>query len=275
MSGHNSPISFAWQGFAFFHPATWDPKLLVGSYSKGYVRLEGESGKLLQLRWEKVKKPPTDLRPKTLEYFSALEKAARKKKQSFSGELDFLNPSEVNFHWHAASKGYGRIWHDQNSERLVLIEESGPKKGSFKKEFREFMFSIKTYKNSLTPWKIFGLSVQLPGKFLLKSSDFKSGRIKLEFESLGCQLTCERWALAEQILKRHDFKKWASEVTGMNTVVCMNSCQLELSGQPSIIGKILKRRAKALVKYDQDQNHFQILKSEYQIGMEPQWEWLG
>lgn len=275
MNGQNSPINFAWQGFAFYHPTIWQPRVLAGNYSKGYVRLEGTSGKLLQLRWEKTRKPPTDLRPKALEYFAALEKTARKQKITFSGELERISPSELTFHWHADSKGYGRIWHDENSERLVIIEESGPKKESFKKESRDLLFSIQTFKNSLIPWKIFNLSVQLPDKFLLKSSEFKSGRIKLEFESLGCRIICERWALAEQILKKHAFEKWAVEVTGMKAILLNNGHQLELGGQPSIFGRILTRQAKALVWHDQQQNHFLILKSEYRAGLEPQWEWLG
>lgn len=256
---------FAWQGFSIPLNEDWRPSVLSGSNEKGYARLESIYPAAIQIRWQSVRSAP-DVNQKARDYLRSLERAARKGKQPFSSSCD-----AGEFEWHTEHKGYGRIWHDEKTNRVFMLERSGAKNDSFKRHARELFAEFDTYGGDKVPWCVYGIDLSLPSEFRLDTCKFMAGMSAISFSKRGCKLTAERWALAESLLKKRTLEEWARSATGLETAEQQSETDVVLRGRAGSIGR---KKACSLVRLQRVQNQIAVLRSVCASGNEPQWEWL-
>lgn len=265
---------FAWQGFSFLTDESWRPVTLSGSRKMGYVRLEGEKEDAIQVRWQFRKFQPPDLRPHILEYFSALEKSARKRKLDFKSELKPQDACEVYYEWHAGLKGYGKATYDGSSRRVFLIEYSGRKQDSLKKLSKNLFDSFKIHQEELIPWEILGLKISLPWSFQLEEAALLSGKISLTFKSKKYRVSAERWGFAEQLIKQHGFEKLTQSLTGLQNAEQIDDNRILLTGKPSTLEQLMKMQKTALVKFEKETNNLICVVATHIKSELPKWEWI-
>ncbi len=265
---------FAWQGFSFLVNEFWRPVTLSGSRKTGYVRLEGEKEDAIQVRWQFRKSQPPDLRPYILEYFSALEKSARKRKLDFKGELKSEDTYEVFYEWHAGLKGYGKATYDGSSRRVFLIEYSGRKQDSLKKLSKNLVDGFEIHQEELIPWEILGLKINLPWSFQLEEAVLLSGKISLTFKSKKNKISTERWGFAEQLIKQHGFEKLTQNLTGLQNAEQIDDNRILLTGKPSMLEQLMKMQKTALVKFEKETNNLICVVATHIKSESPKWEWI-
>jgi hypothetical protein len=241
----------------------WRPAVLAGDYSQGYVRLDGEREDIFQIRWHAVKRA-TDLNRRVLSYFSSLERAAKRRKNEFWGEMTDASAA-IEFEWRAGPKGYGRLWFDEETRRVFILERSGRSQDSFKRPFREAAAEFETHSGARAPWAILGLSLSLPASFRLRRFKLLSGRSEFEFRTKGCSLRAERWAFAEQLIARHGLQEWAVQVSRMKHVEESNSTRVWLTA----------RKSTALVSWNREENQLTMIRAVHSKGREPQWDFFA
>ncbi|HWP30824.1 MAG TPA: hypothetical protein VNK96_03725 [Fimbriimonadales bacterium] len=274
---------FSWQGISFPVNEDWRPVVFSGTEREGYVRLEGENEGKIQLRWNLSRVCP-NLERNLAKYFDALKRGAKKRGFVFQGGHENSSPHALLFEWHAGNKGYGCIAYQSATKHVILLERSGRREDSFKREARILWENLQTYPvetqaDVLRPWEVYGLSVRLPVKYKLDSFRFLSGRTTLFFRSKGARLKAERWGFAKQLIEKHGFVEWACAATGLQNVLSLQTEndeeKLVLSGRPVLWKRFLFREAKALISYHRNRNQIALIQSEYSKGNEPRWEWLG
>ncbi|MCH8273471.1 MAG: hypothetical protein IH851_01615 [Armatimonadetes bacterium] len=265
---------FAWQGFSLPLSDEWRPAILSGGHREGYVRLEGEREDAIQVRW-KAGRAPRQLNQRVLKYFGNLEGAARRRKLEFKGELDPNDDGSVEFRWRAGLKGYGRMWHDAGTNRVMLFERSGRAKDSFKQEARALWEALETFGSGLWPWSVVGLSVRVPAHYRLESWKLLSGRTTLAFRGRGAKVAADRWCFASQLIARHGLTDWARAATGLSELVEERDGAVRLSGRPGLLSRARRWEVVALVRHDPARNHLIVLHSEHAPGLGPEWEWLS
>lgn len=256
-------VRFAWQGFSLPITDDWRPAVISGTFREGYVRLEGDRESVIQVRW-KSSKPVKALNRRVLEYFSQLEKTAKKSKRTFRSEIDVIHDRFVEYHWHAGAKGYGRMWFDPSAKRVLFVERSGRGTDSFKREARELFDHFESHTQEMLPWSLLGLSLSLPSHYVLSSFKLLSGRTTLHFKTRGAKLTAERWAFASQILAKHSLEDWAVSATGIKSEPTPYESGLKLS----------RGRKSALIKHDEPNNQLLLLYAVHSPANEPQWEYF-
>lgn len=277
------PQRFSWQGISIPVNEDWRPVVLNGTEREGYVRLEGENGGNIQLRWKHSRICP-NLERNLAKYFDALKRGAKKRGFVFQGMHEKISSHALLFEWHAGDKGYGWIAYHPTTRHALLVERSGRREDSFKREARCLWENLKTFpietkEEILRPWEAYGLFVQLPVAYKLDSFRFLSGRSTLFFRSKAARLKAERWGFAKQLLEKHGFVEWACAATGLQSVESLqvenDEERLVLYGRPVLWKRFLFRESKALISYSRNRNQITLIQSEYMKGNEPQWAWLG
>lgn len=257
-------VRFAWQSFSLPITDDWRPAVISGTFREGYVRLEGDRESVIQVRW-KSSKPVKALNRRVLEYFSQIEKTAKRAKQDFHSELDVIEEGLVEYHWHAGAKGYGRMWFDAEAKRVFFVERSGRGTDSFKRDARELFDQFESHTGERRPWSLLGLLLSLPSKYDLSSFKLLSGRTTLNFKTRGSKLIAERWAFASQILSKHPIEDWAVSATGIKSDPMPDQSGLKLS----------RGRKTALVLHDEPNNQLLVLNAVHSAANEPQWDYFA
>ncbi len=264
---------FAWHGFSVNFPDNWLPVVLTGTYSRGYVRWEGERGHTAQIRWQKAKEAG-DLRRGVETYLQALHKTARKRGLSCQTFCEEEGADGVEYSWKADVYAYGRRWYDPATARIFSVERWSPSKTSLKREVRRLCEEMKTYGGSTQPWSILGLQVCLPARYGLKSWKLLSGYTELNFQASNRNSLCaSRWAFANEILGRHSLVIWAQGVTGCGTVLEERREEVCLGGNNFWL-RLLGRTLTALVRYDKERNQILLLKAFHEPSEKPDWSWF-
>lgn len=264
---------FAWHGFSVSLPESWLPVVLTGTYSRGYVRWEGERGHSVQIRWQKARESG-DLRRGVEAYLSALYKTARRRGLPCQTFCEEEEANGVEYSWKAEVYAYGRRWYDFTTSRIFSLERWSPSKTSIKREVRQLCEGMQTYGGLTQPWSILGLGVRLPMRYGLKSWKLLSGYTELNFQASNRNsVRACRWAFAREILGRNSLVAWAQGVTGCSTVLEEESDRVHLrSDNPWL--SLLRRAVTALVRYDKERNQIVLLKAFHEPSDKLDWDWF-
>jgi hypothetical protein len=256
---------FAWQGFAFPLGDRWRPSVLSGAYQQGYVCLESDDELIWQIRW-KQGRPPASLGARANEYLSKIERVAKRRKQPFSS-IVHESDNRADYEWHADHKGYGTVRYEPQTRRVFMIELSGRKQESLKREMRSSISDFEDIAGATLPWSVLGLNVALPRNFKLHSWKMVSGRITLSFRSRGWSLQAERWAFANQLVQKHGLQNWSMEAAGIRSCV-EHPLGIELK-QQTVFGQ-----RSALVRHFPDSNKIILIKARHPKRSRLEWDWI-
>lgn len=231
------------------------------------MRLESGADLIFQARW-KMGKRPESLNRRALDYLGGLEKGARRRRLPFTCEVNPTNAA-TDFHWHSEHKGYGRALFDSLSSRTFLIELSGPKQKSFKREARDMISGFQVPDRDTLRWELLDLRVELPKLFVLGGVGLLSGKVTLNFRRRGWQLVVERWGFAEQLIQKHGLAAWAKSATGLPPV--------EESENRVTLAKAARLHRKpqtAYVDFQREANKLIILRATHPRADTPKWDWI-
>lgn len=265
-----SQALFAWEGFAFSHPADWAPVSLTGGRDEGYVRLQGSKRIGGQVRWRRTKGKP-DLQKALDGYFSLLERDAKKARLPLRKESD-EEDGRLLYRWTGQSQGRGALFAVEG--RVFFVEVTGGKQDSLLPHCRALLESFRVASGaSLEPWALFGFTIHLPAGLSPATKTLQSGRTALRFLPRGARIDVERYAFGTQLVQRHGLEAWARGALAMRRADA-DECQegLRLSAKPSPI----RGRTIALVRHDEDANHLIAVKSNFRSSKwEPEWRWIA
>ncbi len=258
-------MQFGWHGISFAHDDDFGPAVLTGTQSKGYVRLQSGEGRVLQVRWLPAKTPPTTT--SLSDYFKRLQRDNRKS-PSFNIECTETE-SGIEYRYSAALRAEGLGLFDDVTQRVFFVEALNTHRTGAAKDLRRIRASFEVSNDPQT-WAVMGLHSRLPGPLRVIKTRLLSGRIGLDLSRRGLRITIERWALAKQLLERHDFGEWliaASKVRGQIDEPKLGRMRIRCSswsGNSTVIAKV-----------DPVHNQIVFARADYRDPKwEPTWEWL-
>ena len=236
----------------------WRPAALTGTRQNGYVRLEGGTHDLLQIRWQSGKNQ-RDLVEVAQAYISKLKRGSNRRGQSITSSHIEKKGDGVRFKWNGAAKAVGELRDEPGSNRVFILELSAHTSESIIAESHRIFQSFQSHTGVL-PWSAFDFEVRLPEDLEIQSFKFLSGRILYEFKANRVELSAERWSLAESILEKHSFTDWAKSITGFD-VTRNDGAYLHLSGKPPIGRRVAGYAAEAIVRHDAAANRLLLIKA--------------
>lgn len=190
-----------WQGLSALIPESWVLSSFGGDKSKGNFRLTDDEGLRLEAFWEQSKGTPDVARSVEL-LFKSIEREAKKKKHSFSAiENPRLIPKTrkehakktqlTNFGWsgdarQAVSHGWGAAWFCEQSKRVVVIHVVGSGDENREKTRALAAEVLSSFQSHGTGgwelWSVFGLQLEIPEEFHLRTAKLQTGRLELDWE---------------------------------------------------------------------------------------------
>jgi len=208
-----------WRGLALEVPTLWEPQSLSGTRQKGTLQLDDGQAIRLRCTWETLRRPP-DLMAEADVYLEKLEKTARKKRIDFSAKRDIRLPLPEDrvatcFSWREQTVVYAMLTYCQECRRFSRVYVFGRPGQSVEREARSIFSRFRCHgEDGREYWSIFGLRSVLPKGWELSKSELKAGQVSLHFARKNEELAVARVALAESILRRKTFRRWAEEYYG-------------------------------------------------------------
>jgi hypothetical protein len=262
-------LRFAWQGFSFEAPPDWQPLVLTGGFSAGYVRLSGLGRDLLQVRWQKSAGQPG--RRAVESYLDRLARDAKKQGRNFEGKV-FEDPEQVRYRYSSEVNGQGALFDgiSGGESRTVFLEAASSGKSVPASLLKQALCSFRFEDGELTPWRLLGLEVSLPKNLSLQRKELMAGKTLLEFGSRGTLVTAERWGFAEQLLAKTTLTEWASALTGCKAVEEESANRVRLTKS-----RVLRAPVEVLAVKQIKQNQITLIRTETRAEtMKPQWNWF-
>ena len=217
-SGHDVHL-IGWQGLTLRVPVLWEPHTLSGSRAKGALQLDDGEAVRLRCTWQELRRAP-DLLAEANSYIERLQKDARKKKVDFAVKRDirFPLPAEraaVCLSWRAEETAYVMLLFCQECRRLCTLYLFGRPGQGLERDARQVFAEFRCHgEGDRERWSVFGLRAELPVGWDLAKSELRAGQVTLQFARGSWELALARVALAESILRRKKFVRWAEEFYG-------------------------------------------------------------
>lgn len=205
----------AWNGVSLRVPAQWE----VGSLGTSYLLLADETGPVLELKWQQLKR--------FFSHKAHLKKLARL--SSSTPGLDFevtqipdewqhpLRSFEArSFKWQGQEvSGKGAILYCSNCGKASLLQFY--QKGS-RDDSQVPVEVLETFRDhsedGMVIWALFGLRALTPQRFGLVRYRFQPGHYQLELQWGQEHITLSRWGPADVLLKNGDLLNWFSKSYG-------------------------------------------------------------
>lgn len=229
----------AWNGISLRVPPHWE----VGSLGTSYLQLEDETGPVLELKWQQLKR--------FFSHKAHLKKLARLSSSTPGLDFEVTNLPEEwqhplrnfearSFKWQGQEvSGKGAILYCDNCGKASLLQ-------FFQKEGRDDSLVpvevLQTFRDhsedGMVTWALFGLRVLTPQRFGLVRYRFHPGHYQLELQWGQEHITLSRWGPADVLLKNGDLLDWFSkscgEVDGSNVPLLR---KFRYKGNPAIRGQ--------------------------------------
>ena len=193
-----------WQGITAHVPADWNLAAFGGDISKGNFRLVDDEGLRLEIFWDKPKGTPNVERSIEL-LLERIEKDAKKKQQAFeriqnpkliprSRKEHTAKEQLINFGWKGDARneiahGWGASWHCASSKRVIVAHIVGRGTENPDKTRRlaaEILSTLDSQsKGGWQTWSAFGLQLDMPEEFELKSAKLQTGRLEFDWERVA------------------------------------------------------------------------------------------
>jgi len=208
-----------WQGLTLEVPVLWEPQSLSGTRTKGALQLDDGEAIRLRCTWREVRRPP-DLLAEANTYLDGLQKEASKKKVDFSPKRDIrlaLPPERVAtcFSWRAEGQVFAMLAYCQQCRRLSSLYVFGSLGHAVERDARAIFARFRCHgEDGRECWSLFGLRAVVPAGWELTKSELRAGQVTLRFVRRSQELALVRVALAESILRRKKFVRWAETFYG-------------------------------------------------------------
>lgn len=208
-----------WQGLVLEVPELWEPHSLSGTRAQGTLQVDDGDAIRLRCSWKELRRPP-DLLAEADAYLDKLQKETRKKKVDFAAKRDIrlpLPPQRVAtcFSWRAEALVYAMLAYCQDCRRLSSLYVFGQPGQAVEREARSVFATYRCHgEDDRELWSVFGLSCVLPSGWRLTKSELRAGQVGLSFSRGKEELALARVAMAESILRRKKFVRWAEEYYG-------------------------------------------------------------
>ena len=120
-------------------------------------------------------------------------------------------------------------------------------------------------------WAMLGLNVRLPSGLRVKNYKLLSGRTTIQLESHRAHVQLERWALAKQIIHKHDLESWSKSTLKMpKATIDETEHGVRLRAASWLFGPTV-----GLVRLDAASNQIHTIRVRSRISnWEPQWDWF-
>lgn len=205
----------AWNGVSMHVPAQWE----VGLLGTSYLQLEDETGPVLELKWQQLKR--------FFSHKAHLKKLARL--SSSTPGLDFevthlpdewqhplRNYEAQSFKWQGQEvSGKGAVLYCSNCRKASLLQfyQKGGRDDSLVPV--EVLQTFRDHgKDGMVIWALFGLRALTPQRFGLVRYRFQPGHYQLELQWGQEHITLSRWGPADVLLKNGDLLNWFNKSCG-------------------------------------------------------------
>ena len=215
--GGVAPSVIGWHGIYLEVPAEWNLAAVSGDMPQGNLRADGPEDIHVRVRWQRSKKTP-DLEKVLDRYLRSLEKASKRRKIGFEVERDFRLPlrredakrKTTYFSWKGDAKAIGQIWYCRACGRVTIAQVDGPLKRNLTLIASQVLSTLDDHAvDGVHTWAAYGLSAEIPADFgLAGQPKLLSGYIQLRFERGRTNVTLDRFAMAEIVLKSRTIEEW-------------------------------------------------------------------
>jgi hypothetical protein len=196
-----------WQGLTLRVPDGWEVTGFSGDFREGYLRIDDGESQSCELKWgswgpREKKEPDVELRAES--YLGSLSRAAKKKKQSFTGKL-VAAPKGTDRPERVAS-GLGVSLYCRESRRVVIAQVQG----ATTKVAEGVLGSleVKDAEPGWRLWALYDLRVVAPSEFLLLTQQVMNVYVMLSLGRGPERLTIEQWSVADVARKDSFLDIW-------------------------------------------------------------------
>lgn len=206
-------------------PSEWSVGAVNGDRASGYLRVDDAEMPRLEIRWEPARgEEPIDR--VVNRYLSTLIKKSGRKTPAVKVRrgLSLLKPKPQHetdgqtvecFHWRFEGdepvQAYGLLWRCETCGRIVFVQVLGRAGETIQPVAARVLNSLRDHPADDTAvWAVYGMRIEVPVAYTLKSHQFLTGRIVLRFSDGHADLEIERLSLAEMHLEDRGFAGWFS-----------------------------------------------------------------
>jgi len=233
-----------WDGLRFLVPGDWNVTGVSADRGDGYLKVDSPGTMFLQVKWtdpsvtprartladmigrllRAIRKAPAsttsseppDLRAVLDAYLKDTSKRAKRAGETFNCKI---KPESVEAHgtriahhfsWSGTGVGQGKIWYCQQCRRTIIAQVVGQGKDPVADVAASVFGDIHDHpEDGWCVWAAFDLVASIPDQFRLRSHQFMSGYLKLDFFRAGQgRITVERWGLANIARKKFTLQEW-------------------------------------------------------------------
>jgi len=238
-----------WQGIRCVLPPEWSVTGFSLDRENGYLKVDspGAGTMTVQIRWlnaaaqnrnmpslysvlaPKVRKllrrpepqkelPKPDLRANLEKILKDTARQSKKARASFESSVkpektegEHGERTAINFSWHGAGRGQGKIWHCAVCNRVVIAQVVGAAKdqSAMAGIASQLFASLHDHsEDGYDLWALYDLQISIPEDFRLETQKLLSGYLHLAFLRGGEKIVVDRWGLANMALKKFSVDEW-------------------------------------------------------------------
>jgi hypothetical protein len=281
-SHQNQWNEIAWNGIAFYKPATWE----IATIGRNYMMIGTHSHPRMEITWGSTQKPvlhPQDIKK--------LQSRIRKQHLASvdawtpsTGWLQALSSFETSgFSWKTSERaGYGLILSCLSCRRVSLIQffQNSDDPDNLNAVAPRVLSSFVDHANgSDQHWAVFDVRATLPTVFQIKTYRFSPGFTEMVFFSRGQKISLYRWSPASILLsgkKLTDFAESLLVHPDRSSKKVLGSNRIEWEYSPSLglwtrFTALLTGRPshhRMLIRHDPINNRILAIKAECRQAMD-------
>ena len=207
---------FGWQGLSITVPSSWEPTVLDGDWSQGYVRLDNMDAIRLELKWNRLKGnvDATNVRDMLLGTLARRKTGRKAPIEAKAIEQLVDAPNTSFFRWHGEVTAIGAVTHCRRCARAVLAQMIFPNGKECRSHAAAVLGSLCEHgDDGRSLWGLYRFRADVDESWKLASWKLSPGYLELSFDrGRGEKLRLRRWGPAEMILANCDLDAWHKRV---------------------------------------------------------------
>lgn len=255
--------------FSFQHPEDFAPATLSGARAKGFVRLQADADRQIYVRWFPTPKGDVSgLSGVLRSELDRLGKQAKRRNERFTTNLeDAGGILRFGFSGSQFFAGFGLT----TARQTYVIAATG-KTTTAARRLADSLIESFDADAERDRWAMLGLDVSTPGQLRVMDQTLLSGRTTLTLGGRGVKVKLERWALAKQILDRHELDEWGRATLGLSHATVEEVERGVSLSQSTWFGATTT----ALLDVDAERNQIQLIQSTSRHAQwKPTWDWFN
>lgn len=273
----------AWNGIAFYKPASWE----IATLGRNYMMIGTPAHPRMEITWGSVHKSASRQQD-----IKKLQSRIRKQQLTAvdawtppAGWLQSLSAYETSgFSWKNPERtGYGLILTCLSCQRVSLIQffQNRGEPDNLHAVAPRVLSSFMDHANgSDQRWAVFDVRATLPAVFQIKTYQFSPGFMEMGFSSLGQQIRLYRWSPAAVLLSGKKLSDFADSLLcypGGSSKKTVGSNRIEWEYSPALglwtrfaaflPGRFCHHRM--LLRHDPENNRILAIKAESRQTMDP------